>query len=222
VPALHLLLQEKVRGTVAKTIFCMGETRDRMLAAQRCARWLTRFHSVAPRSGRIFALSAHLRALDVWAHQIAKLGAPVADQARRLVEGVDSAAAALDCIAGCAGHGSYSPAHVIFTPGRTVVFDWDGYDVADPTRDVARFIVGLQRLALGRLGSIRALDAAAEVFEQTYSTVGRPEVVVRLPVYKAATCLQLAVYTVHHQVPQWRHKVEAMLGEGLRILEQQT
>jgi aminoglycoside phosphotransferase (APT) family kinase protein len=160
--------------------------------------------------------------MDVWAHQIAKLGAPAADQARRLVEEVDSAAAALNRIEGCAGHGSYSPAHVILTPGRTVVVDWDGYDVADPTRDVARFIVGLQRLALGRLGSIRALDAAAEVFEQTYSTVGRPDVVGRLPYYKAATCLQLAVYNVHHQGPQWRHKVAAMLGEGLRILEQQT
>jgi hypothetical protein len=181
VPALHLLLQDKVGGTVAKTIFCLGETRDRMLAAQRCARWLARFHAVAPRSGRIVALSDHLRALDAWAHQIATLGEPAADQARRLVEGVDIAAAALNRIEGCAGHGSYSPAHVIFTPGRTVVFDWDGYDVADPTRDVARFSVGLQRLALGRLGSIRALDAAAEVFEQTYSTIGRPEVVGRLP-----------------------------------------
>ena len=66
-----------------------------------------------------------------------------------------------------------SPSHVILAAGRTVTIDWDGYDVADPARDVARFIVALKRLALGSLSSIRALDAVADVFVQTYVGLGR-------------------------------------------------
>ena len=84
-----------------------------------------------------------------------------------------------------------------------------GYDVADPARDAARFIMALEHLALGRLGSIRALDAVADVFEETYAAVGRPGVVAGLPFYKAATCLQLAAYGVHHKVSHEREKVAA-------------
>ena len=65
VPALRLLLLEKVQGTVAREIVLAGHERDRALAAQQCAYWLARFQAVAPRSGPIFALSTHLRATDV-------------------------------------------------------------------------------------------------------------------------------------------------------------
>src|SRR5205085_12702373 len=110
--------------------------------------------------------------------------------------------------------------HVLLAGDRTVTVDWDGYDVADPARDAARFIIALERLALGRLGSIRALDAAADVFKETYVAVGRPDVVAGLPFYKAATCLQLAAYGVYHKVFHWREQVATMLDGGLRILEQ--
>jgi hypothetical protein len=105
--------------------------------------------------------------------------------------------------------------------GRTVTIDWDGYDVADPTRDVARFIVALKRLALSRLGSVRALDAVADAFAQTYAAVGRPEVAARLPCYEAAICLQIAANMARRQRPHWCMKVETMLDEGLRLLEEQ-
>jgi len=47
----------------------------------------------------------------------------------------------------CAGHGSYNCNQIILTEERTITFDWDSYDVADPGRGVARFLVALQRLA---------------------------------------------------------------------------
>jgi hypothetical protein len=84
---------------------------------------------------------------------------------------------------------------------------------------VARFIISLHRLGLGRLGSIRALGFAAEVFLKTYMATGRPDVGSRLAFYKAATCLQLAKYNLAHPVPHWRDKIEDMLEEGLHILE---
>ena len=218
VPALRLLLVEKVQGTVAKELVLAGHERDRAVAAQRCARWLARFQSAAPRSGPLFDLRAQTDAR--WSRGLATLEGPLAVKARRLLEHVDAAARALTGSGVCAGHGSYSPSHVILAAGRTVTIDWDGYDVADPARDVARFIVALKRLALGRLGSIRALDAVAAVFVQTYVGLGQPDVAARLPCYEAAFCLQIASNMAHKGRPYWQMKVQTMLDEGLRTLEQ--
>jgi aminoglycoside phosphotransferase (APT) family kinase protein len=182
------------------------------------ARWLARFQSVAPRSGPLFDLRVHTAA--VWSRGLATLDGPLADKARRLLEHVDTAARALNESSVCAGHGSYSPSHVILAAGRTVTIDWDGYDVADPARDVARFITTLKRLALGRLGSIRALDTVADVFVQTYVGLGRPDVAARLPCYEAAICLQIASNMARRGHAHWPLKVQTMLDEGLRTLEQ--
>ena len=219
VPALRLLLLEKVQGTVVKEIVLAGHEGDRALAAERCACWLARFQAVAPRSGPLFDLRAQTAAR--WSRGLATLEpGPLADKARRLLEHVDAAARALNGSSVCAGHGSYSPSHVILAAGRTVTIDWDGYDVADPARDVARFIVALKRLALGRLGSIRALDAVADVFVQTYVGLGRPDVAARLPCYEAAICLQIASNMARRGQPHWQMKVQTMLDEGLRTLEE--
>jgi hypothetical protein len=218
VPALRLLLVERVQGAAAREIVLAGPEGDRVRAAESCARWLARFQSVAPRSGPLFDLRAQSAA--VWSRGLATLDGPAADKARRLLEHVDAAAGALNGSGVCAGHGSYSPSHVILAAGRTVTIDWDGYDVADPARDVARFIVALKHLALGRLGSIRALDAVADVFVQMYLGLGRPDVAARLPCYEAAICLQIASNMVHGGRPYWQMKVETMLDEGLRTLEQ--
>jgi aminoglycoside phosphotransferase (APT) family kinase protein len=113
-----------------------------------------------------------------------------------------------------AGHGSYSPAQLVLAEGRTVTFDWDGYDVADPARDVGRFLYALRRWALDQLGSIRMLDGAAEVFLRAYLAVGPREVETNLWFYKAAACLKLARTVSHRQ-----DKTEGMLDEGLRVLE---
>ena len=217
VPALRLLLLEKVQGVAVKEIVLVGHEHERTVAAQQCARWLARFQSVAPCSGPRFDL--HVQTAARWAQGLATLEGPLADKARRLLAHVDAAAGALIGSGACAGHGSYSPSHVILAAGRTVTIDWDGYDVADPARDVARFIVALKRLALGRLGSIRALDAVADVFVQTYVGLGRPDVAARLPCYEAAICLQIASNMARRGQPHWQMKVQTMLDEGLRTLE---
>jgi hypothetical protein len=223
-PALRLLVQEHVYGTAAKAIFLADVERRSdlgpIVAAERSALWLARFQAVAPQSGPVFDVRRYRRNLAQWSSSVAALGGPFMDTSCLLFERLDVAGAALRRSGLCAGHGSYGPAHVLLAGDRTVTIDWDGYDVADPARDAARFIIALERLALGRLGSIRALDAAADVFEETYVASVRPDVVAGLPFYKAAACLQLAAYGVYHKVPHWPEKVAAMLDEGLRILEQ--
>jgi len=220
VPKLNLLLQEKVEGASASAIFLKGSEAECLAAGQRCARWLAKFQSVAPRIGPVFELNKHFVCLERWSRRIAELGEPLAGKVSRLLGRLESAAAALSQLEMCAGHGSYSSAHVIPTERRTTTFDWDGYDVADPSRDVARFLVALQRLAFARLGSIRALDRVAEVFWETYGASNRSRIEQNLSFYMAATCLQLAKYNISHPVRHWREKIDSMLDHGLRILKQ--
>jgi aminoglycoside phosphotransferase (APT) family kinase protein len=217
---LQLLLQEKVEGRPATESFLSDDEPRRTAAAERCARWLATFHAIAPRSGPSFPPSRHRVALQQWVGRLTALGPPIADQAGALFARLDAAASALSPIEPCTIHGDYTHHQVILAPGRTVTLDWDRHRLADPGDDVARFIVGLQRLALRCRGSMAALDGAADAFVRTYVASGRPDVVTRLAFHRAAICLEHAKHDVHKQGPGWPAKAAATLAEGLRALAQ--
>jgi len=218
-PSLRLLLQEKVDGLSAKEIFKTGDEASIVAAAERCGLWLARFQAVGPTNGPIFDAGKYISALRGRTRRITSLGGPCAEKGERLLESLEQAVTGLRPVKACAGHSSYSPAQIILANRRTVVFDWDDYDVADPTRDAARFIVALRRLAMGKLGSIRALDGAGQVFLRTYQSAADLGTEENLRFFEAAACHTLAIYLVSHQVPRWIEKLEAMLDEGLRIFE---
>jgi hypothetical protein len=211
--SLHLFLQEKVEGPLAKEIFKVGNEHSREAAAKRCALWLARFHEFGPKAGPIFDAERCLSVLRERTRRIARLGGRCAEKAKRLLEWLEHAAKGLQPVEMMAAHGSYSPAQLILAEGRTVTLDWDGYDVADPARDVARFLYALRRLALDQLDSVRALDGAADVFLEAYQAAGAPEFRTNLLFYRAAACLKLARTVAHRQ-----EKSEIMLDEGLGLL----
>ncbi len=221
-PALRLLVQEKVEGRLAAETLRATDERSRAAVVERCARWLARFHAVAPKLGPVTDSESYLGLMRQRSFLIAKLGGRCADKASRLLQRLEDAAASVVPVGMCAGHGSYSAAQVILAGSRTVVIDWDGYDVADPARDVGRFLAALRRWALGRLGSIRALDGAAEVFLETYLAEGRQDAEKNLRFYEAAACVKLAKYKAYNSIPRWQEKTEAMLDEGLRVLDQEA
>jgi len=219
-PWLRLLLQEKVEGPLAKEIFKTGDNQNRAAAAERCAWWLARFHALGPKAGLVFdSRCYYLSELRERSRRIRKLKGPCADKAARLLRGLEDAAASLRPVEMRAGHGSYSPAQLILADGRTVTFDWDGYDVADPARDVGRFLYALRRWGSDQLGSIRVLDGAAQVFLETYLAVGPPDAKKNLCFFEAAACLKRAKHSLDQSVPHLQDKTEEMLDEGLRVLE---
>ena len=143
----------------------------------------------------------------------------MAEKSKQLFEKLQAAHGQLQEAELTAGHNSYSPDHVLLVERRTTVIDWDSYDTGDPARDLARFVVATQRLALGHLSSIRALDSLADAFLRAYVAERGAGVLSRLPFYEAGTCLKLAKYCAfNRQVPGWEKKVEAMLDEGIRVL----
>lgn len=218
IPELHLLLQQKISGLPATEIFLTADERGRAEAAERCAKWLSSFQSQAPLSAPVSVFTHKL--LQRWLSRIVKRAKPLTDKAHQLFERLDLAASALERTEMCAGHGSYCHQQIIFTDTGTVTFDWDNHSISDPARDVARFIFTLQRSAVDVLDSIKALDGAIETFYETYRATSMFDVAKHLPFYKAAYCLKLVMF---RQEPSRRiEKTEALLDEGLRILEEEV
>ena len=218
---LRLLLQEEVEGPLAGEIFRTGDEQSRASAAERCALWLARFHTLAPKAGEVSSARDDLESesLQRCLGEMAKLGGSFADKAPKLFQLLEDECSSLSDVEMRPGHGGYRGTHVILAPGRTVAFDLDTYDMADPARDVARFISALRTLALSRFESIRAMDETADVFLRTYLAAGPPDAKKNLRFFEAAACLKRAKHNFRHLVPQWQEKAEAMLDEGLRVLQ---
>ena len=215
-PSLHVLLEEKVPGTQATEIFLHGAPHERAAAAERCARWVTQFHAMAPHQPSGPAIADELLLSQAWRDQLASLGEPFAAQSALLFQQVEAAVPVPGASVCCAGHGSFIPEHVWLSPGRTAVIDLDECGNADPARDVAWFIVSLQRLALKHLGSLDALNESAERFSQTYAAGhGLPP---NVPFYRALECLHRAWRDVYKRIPPSPQWAETMLSEGLRVV----
>ncbi len=223
VPTLRLLLQERVEGVPAKKVFRYGDEQQRARAAECCARWLARYHATAPKVGRALTVEKFLRRVERKYQLVAAAGGCLAAKSQAVFEELTAASKTLSSVPVCAGHGDFGSYHVIFAEGRTVAFDWDLYDVADPARDVSRFVVSLERQALQRLDSLHDLDNASEVFLKTYlASGGPPEAVVNLSFYRAAHCLRGAAWDVGTKEAEWRERAEAMLEEAMRNLRSDT
>ena len=215
---LQLLLQEKVQGQPATESFLSASASERERAAERCARWLAKFHTIASPIGPSFELCTYLNSIEQWFQRLASLGEPFADKATTLFKRLETMASALDETDMCSVHGDFSHHQVIFRQNSTLTVDWDNYGLADPARDLARFMVGLKRLALRSLGSIQALDHAAGVFLHTYAAQRGWDRTTQLAFHKAAACFEHAKHDVHKQASGWRERAETTLNEGLRIL----
>jgi aminoglycoside phosphotransferase (APT) family kinase protein len=153
-----------------------------------------------------------------WADRIASFGEPLAGKCERLICRIEVAAPASGSGGFRAGHGSYMPEHVILSGERTTTIDLDEYDVADPARDLAWFIVSLQRLALKHLGSLHSLDDAVQHFVETYAAAGPAGATAHLPFYRAVECLHRARRDLFKRVSPVREWAEIMLDEGLRLV----
>jgi aminoglycoside phosphotransferase (APT) family kinase protein len=158
--------------------------------------------------------------LEQWLSGVALSGHPLSEKAEQLFHCLERAAPALERRKTCACHGDFSPAQVILGEGRIATCDWDSYCVADRHYDVARFLTALEIMARKYFGSVRALDASADVFLRTYATFGKPISASNLQFYKAAHHLKLIRRKLVK--PYWRQRIEATLDDSLRMLEPMT
>jgi Phosphotransferase enzyme family len=218
VPALHILLEEKIQGTEAKDVLVKGNPDERLAAARRCGAWLARFHAAAPPQGHVAHPDELVPRLRRWARQVKGMGGPLAIKAELLLRKLEAKIPTAGRVAPCAGHGSFIPEHVLLSGNRTVTIDLDEYDVADPARDVSWFVVSLGRLGLKKWGSLRVHDRSIEAFLDAYAAGAPPGGLTHLPFYKAMECLHRALRDVSKRnppIPEWSN---LMLDEGLSAL----
>ena len=217
-PSLGVRLEEKVPGPSAKDTFLTGSPSERTAAAERCGRWLARFHTAAPRLGREADLGEMSSRCQRWTDELARSGGAIARKSEELFRKLQAAAPPAGAVPYCAGHGSYIPDHVILSGRRTATIDLDEYDVADPSRDVAWFTVSVRRRALTHLGSLDLLDGAVEEFVRAYVAAGRRRAIAHLAFHTAVECLHRARRDAGSEAPLGREWAEIMLDEGLRAL----
>jgi len=216
-PAWRVLVEEKVPGPSARETILHGSVSERAAAAARCGQWLARFHAVAPRLGKPAAMERESTRFATWRNQIAGFGEPLAGKCELLFRRLQAAAPPLSPVDARAGHGSYIPEHVILSDRRTVTIDLDECDVADPSRDVAWFVVSVQRLALTQLGSLQARDDVVGSFLRAYEASSGPGAAVHVPFYRMLECLHRARRDLVKRAPPVAAWAEIMLDEGLRL-----
>src|SRR5947209_8748256 len=213
----HVVVQEKVSGIQAMEIFNGDEAEKQLSAARRCGSWLGHFHMKGPQEGHLTDPGELLLSIRYWAGALQKAGEPLASKTELLVRKLEAAApGAAVGFEPRAGHGSYMPEHVMLSGNRMVGIDLDEYDLADPARDLAWFIVSLERLGLKKRGSLRIHDRAIEEFLRTYVASGPRNALSHLSFYKAAECLHRAHRDLHGRVPPIPEWSAIMLVEGVR------
>jgi Phosphotransferase enzyme family len=218
-PSLRLLLYEKVGGTCARSFIMDGNGPNRVAAVERCAKWLARFHARAPRTAPALRMEEALRAWEARLQHLIDPESSLARKASRVVAQLKAISPSSNSVEMCAGHGMYTCGQVLLLEGHTVTIDWDTFNLADPSHDVARFLVDLKRKALKYFGSMRVMDWSEEVFLKSYTAAGGPPLST-LAFQQAAICLERAKSDVEKQRPHWEEQAEMMLDEGLRILNE--
>lgn len=218
IPSLRLLVVTRVKGRNAAQIFLEGDVLERELAAVRCAQWLARFHALTGIPGSVLSSDkVYRRSFRTCAH-LGECCPSLTLKGRRLLAALEPAWASLLDIPMAPSHGDFVPAHVFLADRQVVTVDWDSFILSDPCRDVARFVLGLRRLAERHLGSIRALDPYATLFQETYLAEGNRSIAKNMPFFMAALCLRQAKRFVRRQRSRWQERADALLDEGLLAL----
>ena len=217
-PSLHVLFEEKIRGTAAMDVFLRGNFDEQMATVKRCAIWLAHFHTAAPHVGDMSRLGRLPKTIQWWIEEVRSYGEPFASKVGLLSRELESAMPAPDSVKPCLGHGSYIPEHVYMDGGRTITIDLDEHNITDSAQDVAWFVVSLQRLGLKQGNSIQIHDRAVEAFVETYAAMSDAGALKHLQFFKAAEYLHRVhrdLYGRITPIPQW---AEIMLDEGNRTL----
>jgi len=213
-----LLLEEKVEGVQAKEAFIIADVIERRAIAERCAEWLAKFHRFAPRAGAFHGPQELLVFPRHWTLQVKTLARGLDAKCETLLRKLEEAARERLNFEACAGHGSYIPSHVMLNGARTVIIDLDEHDLADPRRDLAWFVVSLERLGLKEFGSLRFYDDAIKRFLDAYTAKAGEEILEGLSFYRAMEYMHRARRDVYKRSPPDPERAETMLDEGLRTL----
>ena len=217
-PSLKILIEENIEGRQVKGILLADDESAQLEAVRRCGAWLARFHTTAPRFGNKvdpLRLLDHIRG---WADMVARFGKPFDSKCEMLMKKLEGTVPTDGTFEYCPGHGSYIPSHVILSNGRTVTIDFDEFELVDPARDVAWFLIAIERFELKYRMPSGFYKRLATPFLESYSADRNEDALRNLGFYKGAEYLHRARHDLYKRIPPVREWAEIMLDQALAIL----
>jgi Ser/Thr protein kinase RdoA (MazF antagonist) len=180
----RVLVLERVAG---RALAEMGEPDAG--AVQDAVRLAAALHGSDARPTRRRSARGILRSLRRKAERITRLDSMLGAKVERVVDAVEESRRKEHELV--PSHGDFSPRNVLVGPDRSVLIDWDRFQLADPARDVAYFGTWcwVDRLRRGETRSWSVLEDAAAAYEAL-----RPEsdIASRLAFHVAAGLVRIA------------------------------
>jgi aminoglycoside phosphotransferase len=208
-PELSLLLQEEVGGVPVKE--CIG-TPSAESAVRQMAAAVAKLHGCPLRPGPPRGLDEHLSrcrpAPHVLQETVPEIRAAVDEilaTTTRLLRERPVAAWALV-------HGDLHLAQAHVADSRIWLIDLDNCGVADPAADIGNVLAFLQAKTR-RDGRLRG------AFLDAYFARMPADILDRVPIYEALTCLRQACKRMRLQEYGWRRKACKLVADGVRHLE---
>ncbi len=216
-PSMRILIEEKVEGRQVKGILLADDQSEQVEAVRRCAAWLARFHTRAPRFGNQVKPKAFLEHVREWANMVSAFGGSFAAKCESLIKKLGAEVPVEGTFEYCPGHGSYIPSHVLLGSGRTVTIDFDELELVDPARDLAWFLISLERLGL-KYERAPGSQRLTGPFLDAYFEEGCREAQRYFAFYKGAEYLHRARHDLYKRIPPVPEWAEIMLDKALREL----
>jgi len=213
--SLRILLEEKVEGKQVKTILLEDDKSEQMEAVRRCGEWLARFHTKAPRFGNRVECRPFLEHVRGWADMVSGFGKPFTAKCESLMKKLEAMVPIEGTFEYCQGHGSYIPSHVLLSNERTVTIDFDELELVDPARDLAWFLIALERFELKYHRPPDFYERLSGPFLEAYLKEGNRNTLRHLAFYKAAEYLHRARHDLYKRIPPVPEWAEKMLDQAL-------
>jgi len=195
------LVVEGASGMPVDALLAAGA--DPMDIGARCADALLRLHRSTIPTRPVFRPSAMLER----AAQASEFLAWALPSARAASDEVLAAiAGCAEPTAVCPSHLDLKPDHVFLDGPRATFIDLDTLGLADPALDVAALFARLEALA----ETVPSAGRAADAFLAAYFGDAPAERRAGFDVAHAYTLLQLALFELRHQRPQWPQRVTAL------------
>jgi hypothetical protein len=214
-PSLRVLIEEKVEGKQVKGVLLQDDELEQSEAVRRCGAWLAQFHNRAPRFGNQVDPRLLLEHVQGWADMVAKFGKPFDSKCESLMKNLAKALPIKGTFEYCPGHGSYIPSHVLLNNGRTVTIDFDEFELVDPARDIAWFLIALERYELKYHRPTGFYQRLAAPFLEAYLKEGNKDSLRHLAFYKGAEYLHRARHDLYKRIPPVLDWAEMMLDQAL-------
>ena len=213
---MRILIEEKVEGRQVKGILLTNDQIYQVKAVRRCGAWLARFHERAPRFGHRVEPTALLEQIRGWANMVSDFGAPFPAKCESLMKKMSATVPPDGAFELCPGHGSYIPSHVILCNGRTVTIDFDEFELVDPARDLAWFLISLERFELKYKKPEGFSERLAGPFLESYLNQGNRDALRFMAFYKAAEYVHRARHDLYKRIPPVPEWANIMLDQALR------